>query len=81
MKKIILISIALVVSAFAFTACGGKSAADAAVAEPSRLIAEGRLLPVKALDMSFTVAGQVASVFVKEGDAVKKDQKIGRAHV
>ncbi len=81
MKKITTISTVLVILALALTACGskGNTAVDAVqAAASSRLIAEGRLLPVKALDMSFTTTGQVEQVFVKDGDLVKDGQKLAK---
>ena len=81
MKGITILSTVLVMLALALTACGskGKTAADAAqAAASSRLIAEGRLLPVKALDMSFATTGQVEQVFVKDGDLVKDGQKLAK---
>jgi len=38
------------------------------------IVAEGRLLPVKALDQSFSVNGQIAAVMVEAGEEVRKDQ-------
>ena len=79
MKKGILLSLILVAAAL-LSACGsGKTAADAAqTAEPDILIAEGALLPVKALDISFSVSGQVHSVEVENGQAVRTDQVLAR---
>lgn len=79
MKKGILISLILA-GAVLLSACGsGKAAADAAqTAEPDFLIAEGSLLPVKALDISFSVSGQVSSVEVENGEKVRTDQVLAR---
>ena len=56
-----------------------RPAADAAqTAESDILIAEGALLPVKALDISFSVSGQVHSVEVENGQAVRTDQVLAR---
>ncbi len=84
MKKIVTTATLVIILALALTACASKgSSADAAAAEAlttqsSRLIAEGRLLPVKALDMSFSVTGQVEKVFVKDGDVVKDGQPLAQ---
>jgi len=62
------------------TACAsGQASAEAAqTAEPDVLIAEGSLLPVKALDISFSVSGQVHNVDVADGDTVRVDQVLTR---
>ncbi len=84
MKKIVTTATLVIILALALTACASKgSSADAAAAaalaaQSSRLIAEGRLLPVKALDMSFSVTGQVEKVFVKDGDIVKDGQQLAQ---
>ncbi len=79
MKKGILLGLILAAAAL-LSACGsGKAAADAAqAAEPDILIAEGSLLPVRALDISFSVSGQVHSVEVENGQAVRTDQVLAR---
>jgi multidrug resistance efflux pump len=41
---------------------------------PAGLIAEGSLMPVQALDQSFTVSGQVDKVLVKDGQTVKQGE-------
>jgi multidrug resistance efflux pump len=75
MKKS-LILILLLTAAAVLSACGSATvAADAAqTAEPDYLIAEGSLLPVKALDMSFSASGRIVGVAVKDGDTVRVDQ-------
>jgi len=84
MKKIVTTATLVIILALALTACASKgSSADAAAAaalatQSSRLIAEGRLLPVKALDMSFSVTGQVEKVFVKDGDIVKDGPQLAK---
>ncbi|BBB49373.1 HlyD family secretion protein [Pelolinea submarina] len=79
MKKGILLSLILV-AAVLLSACGsGKTSAEAAQAtEPDYLIAEGSLLPVKALDISFSVSGQVHSVEITDGQSVRTDQVLAR---
>lgn len=81
MKKTVFFFGIFAILALALTACGSKdvSAEEAALAaQSSRLIAEGRLLPVKALDMSFSVSGQVEQVFVKDGDTVNDGQQLAK---
>ena len=79
MKKGVFL-ILLLFGAGLISACGsGKAAADAAqTAEPDVLIAEGSLLPVKALDVSFSVSGQVHSVEITDGQSVRTDQVLAR---
>ncbi len=48
-----------------------------AVVQPA-VIAEGRLLPVKALEHSFAIGGQIAEVMVASGEDVRKDQVLAR---
>jgi len=57
-------------------ACSPNAADEqstAVLAQPA-IIAEGRLLPVKALDHSFALGGQIAEINVASGDRVFKDQ-------
>ena len=79
MKKGILISLFLITAAALSACASGESAAEAAqTAEPDVLIAEGMLVPVKALDVSFSVSGQVHTVEVKDGQSVQTDQVLAR---
>ena len=81
MKRKILPVILAAIIILAVSACAPKAAAaDKALATASAdvIIAEGRLLPVSSLDLSFSVPGQVAEVLVKEGDTVKADQVLAR---
>jgi len=43
-----------------------------------RIIAEGRVMPVKSADLAFNAAGVVGEILVDEGDAVKKEQPLVR---
>jgi multidrug efflux pump subunit AcrA (membrane-fusion protein) len=81
MKKYSKIFILLIGVLTLLTACSPKAAqpaAEAAPAQPEVLIAEGRLLPLNALDASFSIPGQVAEVLVKDGDTVKVGQVLAR---
>jgi multidrug resistance efflux pump len=81
MKKIISPFLVLALLVLLLSACGPKAAAPAgtpAAVQADGLIAEGRLLPVSSLDMSFSVPGQVAEVLVKDGDMVKAGQALAR---
>lgn len=63
------------------SACSTTSAQPTLVAastQPEILIAEGRLLPVNAMDQSFSIPGQIAEVLVKDGDEVKTGQTLAR---
>lgn len=45
-----------------------------------RIVAEGRVTPVKNADLSLSAAGIVSEVLVSEGDPVKKDQLLVRVN-
>jgi multidrug resistance efflux pump len=59
-------------------ACGSAPQEEVMVETPRVIIAEGRLLPVSVLDLSFTVSGQVDEVLVTDGESVRKDQVLAR---
>ena len=62
----------LALLAISLSACAQSNATAAATTPvPATLIAEGSLLPVQALDQSFTISGQVDKVLVKDGQSVK----------
>lgn len=48
------------------------------VQSSDEVIAEGRLLPIKFVDLSFNTSGLVEEVFVEEGDQVEADQLLAR---
>jgi multidrug resistance efflux pump len=76
MKKKLSIIVLSIFTIAIIAACSPKASdtqAVATVAQPA-IIAEGRLLPVKALDHSFAVGGQIAEVMVASGEEVRKDQ-------
>jgi multidrug resistance efflux pump len=67
------------------TACSGGGNTSAAAAEvvptvlaDNRIIAEGRLEPVKYAEIAFNAGGVVKEVLVEEGQAVKKGQPLVR---
>jgi multidrug resistance efflux pump len=76
MKKKLSLGIIFVMLVMAVSACAsGNVEADAAAApEPQFLIAEGSLVPVTALDMSFSVSGQVEKIWIEDGQKVRKYQ-------
>jgi len=65
--------------ALGIAACSPKQTEmDNAPVVPAAIIAEGQLLPVQTLDLSFTVSGQVADVLVDNGMEVRKGQVLAR---
>ena len=48
---------------------------------PALIIAEGRLFPAKTLDQVFTITGQVAEVYISNGDEVISGQVLASLHV
>jgi len=70
--------------ALAVTACGGGGAptpeqADVAVVvDTLSVIAEGRLVPVESVQLSFRNGGEIAEVLVAEGDTVEAGQLLAR---
>ena len=80
MKKYFLI-ILLVLSIIGISACGSEKTqptVEPAISEPQGVIAEGRLLPVHSVEMVFTSSGQVAELFIKNGDQVEAGQVLAR---
>lgn len=78
-KKWILIASMLLIAVTA-GACQANPApaADAASLPPAGIIAQGHVEPVAALDVAFTVSGQVLEVLVAEGDTVTSGQILAR---
>jgi multidrug resistance efflux pump len=76
------LTILLVVVALVLTACANQPAAtqEAAptVIPPSAVIAEGRIKPARAVNLSFQARGMVEEVNVKIGDSVKKGDVLAR---
>ena len=82
-KKIYNLMMLTVIFALALTACGNKPAASPSVVEPAAstpggVIAEGKLKPAQAANLSFQVRGMVEQVNVKIGDQVKKGDVLAR---
>jgi HlyD family secretion protein len=48
------------------------------LAEDSSITSAGRLVPRQTTDLTFTTAGQIEEVLIKEGDLVKKGQVLAR---
>lgn len=79
MKKTLFVTIILA-AALALTACGTSTptqpTAVSTTPTVNALIAEGTLLPINTLDQSFSVPGQVAEVFVHDGEVVSIGQAL-----
>ena len=82
MKKNIFSFVTLfAILALLLAACGNAPQATPAPAEvgtPDEVIAEGRLEPVRATNLSFQVRGVVAQVLVKAGDIVSEGDVLAR---
>jgi len=81
MKRTIMPIISAAIIILALSACAPKPAAvedTPMTAKAETIIAEGRLLPVSSLDLSFSVPGQVDEVLVKEGGRVRSGQVLAR---
>jgi len=76
MKKKLSLFILLAIITALLAACGSPKTDESAAPVSRDIIAEGRLLPVSALDLSFTVSGQVDEVLVEDGEEVRKDQAL-----
>jgi len=76
MKKKLSLFILLAIITALLAACGSPKTDENAAPVSRDIIAEGRLLPVRALDLSFTVSGQVDEVLVEDGEEVRKDQAL-----
>jgi len=70
----------LAICAILVASCSSAPDETAITPIPQALIAEGRLLPDSALDLSFTVSGQVDEVLVSDGQQVIKDQLLARLY-
>lgn len=80
MKRKLLLIITLVLLSSILAACGPKqtSTDTQPAASPYTLIAEGRLTPVRAIDLSFQVGGTVSEVLVKDGQQVAEGTVLAR---
>ena len=82
MKKNILSFIILItILALFLVACGNASPATPAAAEAipvNEVIAEGRLEPIRAINLSFQMRGVVEEVLVKTGDSVREGAVLAR---
>ncbi len=79
-KKIMMLTVIL---ALALTACANQTAATPQSVEPvavapNGIVAEGKLKPVQAVNLSFQVRGMVEEVNVKIGDKVEKGDVLAR---
>ena len=79
-KTLIVLTVAF---ALALTACANQAASTPAHAEqsaaaPGSVVAEGRLKPIRALNLSFQVRGIVGEINVQIGDEVKQGDVLAR---
>ncbi|MGD8402475.1 MAG: efflux RND transporter periplasmic adaptor subunit [Anaerolineales bacterium] len=83
MKRLFVISL-IVISGVLLSACGGGAEAAAestpipTVVADSTIIAEGRLEPIRYVDIAFNANGTVSEVLVEEGEQVTEGQVIAR---
>lgn len=73
----------LFISMLALTACASQQAAtsqpaDSAALSPEGVVAEGKLKPIHAANLSFQVRGVVEEINVQIGDAVKEGDVLAR---
>lgn len=67
-------------------ACGGAASAPAAqptlapIIDEIAISADGRLLPLESIDLSFGISGRVIELLVAEGDVVASGDVIARLH-
>lgn len=81
MKKQSLFVILSAAVVLLLSACSPQAApaeATPTAVQPQGMIAEGRLVPVNALDQAFTLSGQVAEVLVQDGETVQSGQPLAR---
>jgi len=79
MKKKFLLVTLIITAGILIAACSPRAEADAALpVEPAAILAEGRLLPVRVIDMSFTVGGQIDEVLVEDGEQVRKGESLAQ---
>lgn len=81
MKKLSLFVILSAAVVLLLSACSPQAApaeATPTAVQPQGMIAEGRLVPVNALDQAFTLSGQVAEVLVQDGETVQSGQPLAR---
>jgi multidrug resistance efflux pump len=78
-KKISIILILVLVSGILAACTNGKTTAvSTAMTTQYALISEGHLAPVRAIDLSFQVAGTVSEVLVKDGQTVTEGTVLAR---
>lgn len=80
-----LFTLVILISSMVVTACGAAPTPTPqpvptlpAIKVSSRVVAEGRVVPVKGAALSFSVAGTVAQVLVKVGERVEAGQVLAR---
>ena len=79
MKKRFVLLTVIIAAGILIAACSPGSEAEAVQpVERTTLLAEGRLLPVRVIDMSFTVGGQIDEVLVDDGEQVRKGDALAK---
>jgi multidrug efflux pump subunit AcrA (membrane-fusion protein) len=73
----------IIISSLALTACANQPAAtpqtvEAAAASPEGVVAEGKLKPIHAANLSFQARGTVEEIRVKIGDTVRQGDVLAR---
>jgi multidrug resistance efflux pump len=84
MKKLSIFFVLFTLAAILMAGCAPKAEKPVVaetIAQPNKLITEGRLMPANYLDQSFSVSGQVIQVLVQEGDTVEIGQTIAKLDV
>lgn len=79
MKKRFVLLTVIIAAGILIAACSPGSEAEAVQpVERTTLLAEGRMLPVRVIDMSFTVGGQIDEVLVDDGEQVRKGDALAK---
>lgn len=81
MKKPVILFVYLALLVFTLSACSQTTPEPTVVPAPSSpqvLISEGQLVPIKTLDHSFSLSGQVSEILVGDGETVVAGQELAR---
>lgn len=81
MKKLYRTLMIFAAATLLLSACGAaptEPVVAAGTAQPQGVVAEGRLTPVRSLEQSFSVPGEVAEVLVQDGETVVSGQALAR---
>ncbi len=81
LKKLFVVVVAALFTLSTLAACSTQVEETPIVVNentPAAVIAEGRLLPSRSLELSFTTSGKVVEILVKDGDLVTEGQELAR---